>query len=111
MGSLWPLVVAPSCTALWATAAFPSLAQPPAPLAARTTRRSDCIPHLSAASVEALLLEASEESPVRKTVEGWGSKAGLLASALTVEAIGSKLASTLVGLSGLASAPLGLHRG
>lgn len=46
-------------------------------------RSSDAIPHLSYASVEALLLEASEESPVRRTVEGWGrTVAGTVAGAL-----------------------------
>ena len=43
--------------------------------------RSDAVPHLSYASVEALLLEASEASPVRRTVEQWGTKlAGVLVS-------------------------------
>lgn len=35
---------------------------------------SDVVPHLSYASVEALLLEASEASPVRRTVQELGSK-------------------------------------
>ncbi|PSC76092.1 Sn1-specific diacylglycerol lipase beta [Micractinium conductrix] len=35
---------------------------------------SDVVPHLSYASVEAVLLEASQASPVRRTMEEWGSK-------------------------------------
>ena len=53
-------------------------------------RRSDAIPHLSYASVEALLLEASQESPVRRTVEGWGrTVAGTVAGALVSYLAGS----------------------
>ncbi|KAL4425884.1 hypothetical protein ABPG75_009900 [Micractinium tetrahymenae] len=44
---------------------------------------SDVVPHLSVASVEALLLEASEASPVRRTVQDWSNK---LAEALSTNA-------------------------
>lgn len=64
-------------------------------------RSSDAIPHLSYASVEALLLEASEESPVRRTVEGWGrTVAGTVAGAL----VSCCCPAALVGACGLSVA-------
>jgi hypothetical protein len=67
---------------------------------------SDVVPHLSLASVEALLLEASRSSPVRRTVEQWGSAlAGALVRGGGGAAAGPRLTLRQPSLPSLASTP------